>query len=157
MKKSILKTSNRIYGYIIGLLGFSMGCQACESGAKMYGSPPVEYGTPTASYVISGKVTDAKNNPIKDINVNVVLNNNSVEQISTKDNGEYRFENSSYTTDLRYTITYQDIDGAENGGEFADQTKNVVFSSADFTGGDGNWNQGKAEKVVNVVLEEKAE
>lgn len=149
MKKHILKSSNRIYGYIIGLLGFSMGCQACGQHADMYGQPH-------ADYKISGRVTDASNNPIKGIEITVKDVYYDEAKPQTDASGNYSIEFSEFPNQT-IEILYKDIDGAENGGAFADQTEKIPFQSEDFTGGSGNWYDGKAEKVVNVVLEEKAE
>lgn len=149
MKKNILKTSNRIYGYIMGLLGFSLGCQSCGLLAKAYGSP-------SADYIISGRVTDATNNPIKNIEVNIIRENDgkeySIEKLNTDDKGEYIFNHSQTSAEAKFSIKYHDTDGVENGGEFEDMSQGVEFKRADFTGGDGDWYSGKATKNINATL-----
>lgn len=147
MKNKILKSSNWLYGLIIGLLGFTQGC-------NIYG--PVEYGVPHADYKISGRVTDAKNNPIKGIEITVKDVYYDEAKPQTDASGNYSMEFSEFPN-RSFEIVYKDLDGAENGGEFADMTENISFKSEDFTGGSGNWYDGKAAKVVDVVLKEKAE
>lgn len=154
MKKRILKSSNWLYGLIIGLLGFSIGCQTSGRHAEMYGPPPTpEYGCPVVTYVVSGKVTDENNHPIKDIQVDFTSQNELLGSVQTNDQGKYLFQQVIPKTDLINKIIYRDTDGIRNGGEFETTTKEVTFNNEDFTGGDGNWNQGEAKKEVNVILE----
>lgn len=155
MKKSILETSNRIYGIIIGLLGFSLGCQSCGQQADMYGSPTVEYGTPMATYIFSGKVTNADKAPIEGIEITVKDAKNPVNQLTDK-SGSYKLEYTDYPK-ANVEITYKDIDGAKNGGEFEEYTEKIGLKDADFTGGSGSWYEGEVKKSINIVMEEKTE
>lgn len=150
MKNSILKTSNWIYGLIIGLLGFSQGC-------KSLGGSSVEYGQPHADYKISGRVTDASNNPIKNIEVNILEHTYdgkeySVKKINTDDLGKYIYTHVGGSGEMTFSIKYTDTDGVENGGEFENMTQDVEFKRGDFTGGDGDWYAGEATKNVNTTL-----
>lgn len=150
MKNSILKTSNRLYGFVMGLLGFSLGCQSC-------GLQTDEYGAPSADYIISGRVTDAKNNPIKNIEVNIIEHTYdgkeySVKKLNTDDFGKYIYTHAGGSEEMTFSIKYSDTDGVENGGEFENMTQGVEFRHEDFTGGDGNWYAGKATKTANATL-----
>lgn len=155
MKKSILNTSNRIYGFIISLLGFSLGCQSCGQQAKMYGSPTVEYGTPMATYIFSGKVTNADKTPIEGIEITVKDAKTTVNQLTDK-SGDYKLEYVDFPKG-NVEITYKDIDGAKNGGEFEEYTEPISLKDADFTGGSGSWYEGEVKKTVNIVMQEKKE
>lgn len=150
MGKNILKTSNRICGFILGLLGFSLGCQSCGLQTDAYGSP-------SADYVITGRVTDANSNPIKNIEVNITREEGgkdySIGILNTDDKGEFLFEKiREGWGETNYTLKYRDTDGVENGGEFEDMTQGVEFKYEDFTGGDHDWYSGKATKIVNATL-----
>lgn len=139
MKNKLIKTSSYVLSMLLSILGFS-SCTNIEDA-------PCMYGVPSASFAISGKVTDSENNPIKGI------------QISTKSqiaesnsDGSYSLDvTNGFPTDL--TIKFKDIDGTENGSY---ETKEVLeeFDSSDFVGGD-DWDSGTATRTVNVTLTEK--
>lgn len=59
MKKIALKTYGKILAFILSFFGLS-SCEIIE--------PRVEYGTPSADYIVKGKVSDKfTNQPIKGI------------------------------------------------------------------------------------------
>lgn len=154
-----MNSANRIYGFLISLLGFSQGCSTIGGHSDLYGPPPVPaYGCPAARHIISGRVTGQNNDPIKDIVVKIKSIDHNIDGgVFTNSNGEYVFEETSPLTNITYNITFKDIDGAENGGEFADKKEEVVFKDEDFLNPDGEWYNGEVKKVVDVVMEEKTE
>lgn len=125
----------------------------------MYGPPiVVEYGSPYAEFVLKGSVTDTEGNALENIRVilkpyegypeaNYTLRTNSA--------GRYEFDAMSVFPSIQMTVTAEDTDGTDNGGEFAPQDAVVELKSSDFTDGDG-WYAGKAEKTVDFQLEEIA-
>ncbi|MEG2317881.1 MAG: radical SAM-associated putative lipoprotein [Rikenellaceae bacterium] len=143
MKNQVLKTSNWVYALLIGILGFSQGCSDSDDDEFM-----LEYGCPHADFVISGKVIDAANKPIKGIEVATPTANQK-----TDENGSYSLK---YTTMPMQAIeiTYKDIDGVENGGEFKEEAKSIALTDTDFVGGD-SWYKGKVEKVIDAQLKIK--
>lgn len=153
MKRRILKSANWIYGLIIALLGFSQGCSISGIGAKMYGPQPVEYGAPNAYFKISGRVTDKNDNPIKSIEIKV-KNTSTQDQFKTDELGNYILEYSDFPRNI-VEITYKDIDGEENGGEFEEHTETIEIKDSDYKEGSGNWYKGKVEKVINTKLKLK--
>ena len=138
---------------ILGVLGFS----AC--GDDDPADTPSAYGTPTATYIYRGTVTDEEGNPIKDIDV--VLHGviegsmNASLVIKTDKNGVFRtgYLNTSQT--WVETIDFVDRDGEANGGDFESQTLEVKdLDSKKVTEGSG-WYQGEFEVQANVQLEKK--
>lgn len=149
MKKNILSTSNWIYGILISLIGFSFGCSKFGKKADMYGSP-------SANFIISGKVTDKQNNPINGIEINLIekTDNKSYTLQTTKsgDNGEFHIIHTDSPREITYTVSYHDADGEANGGDFEDMSQNIEFKNEDYTGGSGMWYKGEAKKTANAVL-----
>lgn len=137
---------------ILGALGFSVA--SCEE----IGGRLVEYGCPHADFAISGRVTVAENGEaLKGIQVVV----EKIREDYTRNDTLYTNENGMYNIAGDYdfldsiNLTFTDIDGLDNGGEFSSKTETVKFRSKDFKGGDDRWYQGKAEKELNVNLELK--
>ena len=120
---------------------------------------PVMYGTPSADYEIKGKVLDADGDPIKGVKVNVQDDWHSAftsqgTECQSLDNGDYSVRIKTFPTDKLHLIV-QDIDGAENGGEFEEKTVELDFSNIKYTGDDDAWYWGKKSLEQNIVLEEK--
>ena len=141
---------------ILGVLGFSACGGDDDDGPS---STPSAYGTPTATYIYRGTVTDEEGNPIKDIDV--VLHGviegsmNASLVIKTDKNGVFRtgYLNTSQT--WVETIDFVDRDGEANGGDFESQTLEVKdLDSKKVTEGSG-WYQGEFEVQANVQLEKK--
>lgn len=151
MKTQLLKSTNWIYGLILGLLGFS-GCA---------GNNTEEYGMPNATYIISGKVTNQQNSPIK--NIEIILQQKewgdddkytTVEKTMSDENGDFNIKYNNSPTE-KFKINYHDTDGIENGGEFENMTQGLEFKSDEYTGGSGSWYKGEAKRTVNAVLTPK--
>ncbi len=128
---------------MLSLLGFS-GCS--ESGGNVYSEPDM-YGTPTEDFRFMGTLTDSEGNPIQGINVNV---RSSSDDVVTDAEGAFL---TDLTTEIDnyYTVTFTDIDGVENGGEF--ETKQVEVKSGESEDIDGR----EVFDLGIVTLDEKAE
>lgn len=146
MKKRIRK---RLSFLLLALLGFSTACEKLKNEEKPYAM----YGTPRADFRARGKVTDNEGNPIRGIQVRNEAY--SDKGILTAEDGSYDISGSMFTSQVQLTFT--DIDGPANGGEFAAREVDVKFTEADRTGkGDGSWYTGSfAREEVDVTLEEK--
>ena len=108
------------------------------------------YGTPYFDYKVKGKVTDKEGNPIKGIEVG----SHDVKSVTTGNDGDYELSGKNYSRDLE--ITFTDIDGPENGGEFAEKEITVEFTEADRTAKGQNWSSGSfARTGVDAALEKK--
>lgn len=130
---------NKLLILLLGLLGFG-----CSEGAE-------EYGTPHADYRFIGRVTDAAQQPVPQILVEVG------DQLGRTDaNGNYdlRILNGTIPRD---GIRFTDTDGPENGGDFAPQTLSIDPRQAEQTGpGDGKWYDGEFTFTIDAELAPKS-
>ncbi len=123
-----MKLSSRIIARILTLCGISLTCTAC-------------YGIPQADYMmrIEGLVTAEETGaPIEGISIQ--------SKVLYREYGDSEYHKTTVESD-RYgqyvlyegspfapviTITAEDIDGVENGGEFASQTIEITLDHSDF-------------------------
>lgn len=145
----------RFIYWLLTMLGFS-SMVSCDGDIKQHADM---YGTPSADYEIKGKVLDADGDPIKGIKVNVQDDWHSAftsqgTECQSLDNGDYSVRIKTFPTDKLHLIV-QDIDGAENGGEFDNKTIELDFSKIEYTGDKGAWYKGKKSLEQDIVLEEK--
>jgi putative lipoprotein (rSAM/lipoprotein system) len=103
----------------------------------MYGVVP-KYGMPV--YEINGIVTDKEtSNPIQNIQIVRQVTSEYGDTVYTNIDGKYTFH-----SDLsNFYLKVKDIDGEENGGDFATQEVNVKFTKNEYA------------KTVNIELEKK--
>ena len=128
------------------LLGFATACNNEEDQPKVVSM----YGVPYNNYKIKGKVTDKAGQPIKDIEVDSY----DVRPVTTGSDGSYELSGQNFGGDLE--ITFTDIDGPANGGDFAAKTVTVEFTEADRTAKGKGWDRGSfAKSGVDITLEEK--
>ena len=141
MKKRIRK---RLSLLALALLGFATACD----------KKPVDmYGTPRADFRARGKVSDNEGRPIRGIQVRSEAYEGR--EILTSEDGSYDISGSMFPNRMRLTFT--DIDGPDNGGEFLERAVDVKFTQDDRTGkGDGSWYSGSfAREGSDVTLEVK--
>ena len=142
---------------LIGALGFT----ACsENGDNDGGGGAMcEYGTPTVHFAVKGRVTDEDGNPIKGIvisstGVGDVGVDKTLEAVSAED-GSFATERIKAFS-VYGKLTFTDIDGAENGGEFETQTVELhTLPETKIAEGDGGWDVGEYEVTANVKLKAK--
>jgi len=134
----ISKTYRILISALLALLGFS-----CGNGREL----PVEYGTPKATYKAKGVVvSEEDNSPIKGICAQFTSGSNTV---YTGGNGSFSLEGDEFPRQKLY-VKLIDVDGEEN-GSFAGMEIEADFTNAAFTGGDGHWYEGKAEKDLGII------
>lgn len=140
MKIKLLKTYNVLIAGILALLGFATACD-----------PKDEYGTPSAKFIVNGKVTSlGTEQPIENIRVTM-----QGDTTYTNAEGEYQVVDEwGFPTDQTYNIEFRDIDGEVN-GEFNDLNTTVEFNDPEFSDGDGNWYSGETSKDFDVKLTPK--
>lgn len=138
MKKIITKS--------LSILGFTIPMFGCDA--------PEMYGTPWADYEVKGKVLDADGDPIKGIKVSLIEDQYNSQSTQSLENGSFKVSLGTIPFD-KLKLTAQDIDGAENGGEFEEKTVELDFSKIEYTGDKDAWYSGKKSLEQDIVLEEK--
>lgn len=138
MKKIITKS--------LSVLGFTIPMFGCDA--------PEMYGTPWADYEVKGKVLDADGDPIKGIKVSLIEDQYNSQSTQSLENGTFKVSLGTIPFD-KLKLTAQDIDGAENGGEFEEKTVELDFSKIKYTGESDGWYHGKKSLEQDIVLEEK--
>lgn len=134
--------------FLLSALGFTTACENEDKGTVCM------YGTPLIDFELQGTVTDGEGNPIPGIEVSTDEPGNKT---ATASDGSYRL--SGQVIPNRVQLRFTDVDGAENGGEFASQELLVEFTEEDRTGeASGSWNMGSfARSGVDATLPAKPE
>ena len=143
----------RFIYWLLAVLGFGslVGCEQV----------PVMYGSPSADYEIKGKVLDADGDPIKGIKVEVQTYVAGPEPIPiirkfSLDDGTYDASVQTFPVS-KLRLVAQDVDGAENGGEFAERTIELDFSKVEATGDKDAWYNGTKSIEKQIVMQEKSD
>lgn len=92
----------KILTRLFAMFGMTLTCVAC------YGTMYTEF-TPSLRRA-SGIVEDSEGNPIKGIKVSMVSQN-----CFTDESGRFYIQDGAALSDI---VTFEDVDGQENGGEF---------------------------------------
>lgn len=134
---------NKLWAGLFLLFGFTLtDCQK-----DMYGSPH-------ADFEVKGKVTDEAGTPVEGIRVSVKpAEGGDYPSMSSQTGaaGEYQMSERRWMyLDISLNVIAEDIDGEANGGEFATQIIPIELKKSDFTGGDGDWCNGKAKKTLTL-------
>ena len=147
--------------FMVALKKASEGSGAWDEGfyiaedvvVKMYEDMPAEYGTPIVEFSVKGRVVDADSNPIPNIEVSW---GNMYGKTVTAEDGTFEYRNEEIGFEMNdVTLTFTDVDGEENGGDF--ETEDVQVPLTQIDPGDGNWDCGDyAATDVVVVLDRKA-
>ena len=145
-----VKTSNAFIAWLLAILGFASSCDKLNP-------QPDEYGTPSAKFIINGKIESASSNtPIK--NILVIMQRDSslfLKDTAFSDNeGNYQVDYRLFPTDTKFDIQFQDTDGVEN-GSYVNLDTVVEFKDPKFTNGDGHWYSGEVTKELNIKLNPK--
>lgn len=147
VKKHWFAFQNKSISYLISFLG--IGSAAVFNGC-MYGSPVVEYGTPSAVFKVTGNVTSNTNEKIQGIKITM-----QIKTTKSDGDGKYVIGVKDFPKDQEYKVQFMDNDGSQNGGEFITLDTVVKFTDPKFEDGDGDWFSGTASKELNVKLEKK--
>lgn len=145
MKRNLLEKHNKFLAFLLSVIGVG---GACTFGGCAYGTP-MEYGTPTATFKVHGKVLADENTGIGGIQVGLLK-----QTTLSKSDGTYEIGINDFPTDQKYVLEFDDIDGAAN-GEFAPLDTTISFVDPEFKNPDGHWYKGETSKEVNVVLKPK--
>lgn len=145
MKKIIAKS--------LSILGFTIPIFGCDV--------PDMYGTPSATYEVKGKVLDADGDPINGIKITMQdddtdPNPYEIAESQSLENGDYKIRLNTFPIDHFY-LSVEDIDGAENGGDFESQMVEVDFSKVEYKGDKDAWYHGTKSLEQDIVLVEKSD
>ena len=160
----------KVIAAVMGLLGFA----ACDpltifEEPDVYGPGPTpysddllcEYGTPMATFKFIGQATDEAGNPVEGIRIIV----DPGAEYSPKDT-LFTGEDGKAGMTLRYdwpdtnsmTVSFDDVDGEDNGGEFESQVLSGKDLTQEQTGEpSGNWYEGEFTITANAVLSKKSD
>lgn len=148
MKKKYLKVSNCLLTGMLALLG-------CSSN-EPFNDPDIvlEYGTPSATYQIKGKVVDhTTKEPLRDMKVVVTPGNNSKEYFSkdtltTSADGTFAKDFERIFPCDEFKVIAQDTTG-----NYGKDSIQVTITKQDYApGSSSNWFSGIAKKEVTVMM-----
>lgn len=118
MKNGMEQIWKHLAAGIMGLLGFA-SCGKIDNILK----PRYMYGQPYANFKALGTVRDEDGNPIKGIQVIVRQHWSHLEpadnKLFTDAEGTYQLIRDVFDGLESVTVTFEDVDGGENGGDFA--------------------------------------
>lgn len=139
MKKLAIKTYGKIVTFTIAFLGIIIGNESC-----------VMYGTPSADFIIRGKVTDVNTNqPIPKIRIVVPFLHSADygDTVYTNLNGEYVVKQNDFPifSEPRRVLA-SDVDGEENGLYLSDTLEFSFTKNDRIKRGSGSWYEGTFEK-----------
>jgi len=140
LTRNWIKKYNSILFVMIGLLGFAVACTK---------DSPVEYGTPSADFILNGVVENQASQPISNIKVRV-----GWDSTYTAIDGKFSLKNRYFPADQSFIFKLTDIDGVAN-GNYQNKDTTIAFTNNTFTNGDGHWYSGKVEKSVIIKLTSK--
>jgi len=146
LETRLLKSYNAIIVIFLTLFGY-----ACSKSPINPIDIRTEYGTPSAKFIVQGKVMSVLNNQAID-NIQVVMKGDTV---MTDQSGNYQVADKfGFPTDQTYTVQFNDIDGNLN-GSFDNLDTTVEFKNPKFTNGDGHWYSGETKMNVDIKLNPK--
>lgn len=131
----------RFSAWLLCLIGFGSSV-ACSPGMVAD-----EYGSPYASFEVKGKVTDQQGNPIPGIQV--TCDAMYIQPVYTESDGSYALDGDGFPRE-KIQVSFEDVDGEENGGLFA--ARSVSVETVHVKDGDGNWDFGVYEAEANAEL-----
>ena len=160
MKSGIKSIWRHLAAAVLGLLGFA-SCDIIGFGLAMYGEPH-------ADFKALGTVSDETGKPVEGIRVairqhrhyentsDVIYDQNDWyenDTLYTDSNGAYELSKTIFDKPKDVRIVFEDIDGAENGGEFepAEATPEIKRTKK----GDKSWYGGAFEVKADVTLKKK--
>ena len=144
MKNNLIK----LFKILLAVLGFASTITSCR----------VEYGCPYGDFQLKGNVTDENDAQIKGIRVAVSASypNPDIEgpkdTVYTNEKGQYILVNDYFYNFDKVHLKFDDVDGAENGGEF--ETMEVDARIVQIEDG-RDWYSGTFEASADVTMIKK--
>lgn len=144
MRKRLLNKVNQVLALCLSALGLA----GCTSPVQC------EYGTPYATFVAEGNVTNETNEGVEGVKI-VVREYDAMpieeSYISTKTAADGTYRTSDGTTIFPVDSVW--IHAIDNTGTYADDSAKVKVNYV--TKGDGHWYRGEAEAKADFVLRNK--
>lgn len=127
---------NKLLWFLLSLLGFGTSCSDNDNTPENF---MCEYGTPSATFSVKGKVTDDEGKPIPGIEVQL---EKDYDKQLTDEQGNFEFVKSLtfHIDEKPMPLRFTDIDGPEN-GSFEPATVDVQFTQNPDVK-PGSWYQG---------------
>ena len=142
----------RLYGAVLSVLLSVLGFSSCSKEEMRE-----EYGSPHADFIMQGTVTDEQGNIINDYQD--FDDGRCWYNLASKKTayyGEYYLYYQDFPGSKYTKLIVQDVDGEANGGEFASDTLDIDYESAEqIKKGDGNWYEGTFRITQNIQLKKK--
>lgn len=164
LNRKLIRGTNWALAGLLSLLGFS-GCSDNDDGGLV-----AEYGTPMASFIVTGKVMDTDGKALEGIQVVVptvdhcqvstsgviydkpVITEEVRDTLYSKSNGEFEYKYSGFPADtVRIHMKFEDI---LTEPRYSSDSTSVSFSPKDLKGGE-RWYRGRSEKNIEVKLKNK--
>ena len=134
-RKKLAKKHNSLIIWILSIFGIACNNIACE------------YGTPEATFNISGTVRSAESHqPIG--HIRVIMDRDTA--YSTAD-GRYSVSVRSFPSSQTFNLGFFDSDGPANGA-YQPKDSLVSFVEPEFKNGDNHWYSGETSKVIDIDL-----
>ena len=148
MKIKLIDKHNKFIAFLLSVIGIG---GACTFGGCAYGVGPIapEYGVPSATFKVIGKVSSVDGSKIK--GVRVILQNDTAH---TDIDGKFNVQANDFPEDKDFDIEFDDTDGELNGA-FNSLDTIVSFVDPEFKNGDDHWYAGETSKEFNVKLKPK--
>ena len=139
---------------ILGLLGFASCDKVIDIGGVL-----CMYGQPHADFKALGSVKDETGKPVEGIRVSIAQKGlytserDANDTVYTDAKGAFLVSKSVFSRPESVSIIFEDVDGAENGGEFrkAEANPDVVQTKK----GDEAWYGGAYEVEADVVMKKE--
>ena len=163
MKKRCANIYKIIGVFLLSILGFpSCSKEEPEPLQSPYVNPGemmLAYGTPIAVYKVSGRVFSGSGQPIAGIKVDVMFSQDWSYDFNGKSTILYTAADGSFSSEFRnyprnnVTISFTDVDGKKNHGDF--QSQSVTVAAKQTEKGDGYWFMGTYSVSTTVKLNKK--
>jgi len=147
-----LRNYNLIITTLMAMLGFATACDDIID-------PKMEYGTPSADFIVKGKVTSKSTGEVVPY-VKVVMRADTTpindvyhfgcDSVMTDANGNYETIINDFPGEAVFKLHVEDVDGSVNGSYQSFDTT-FTFTDPQYTGGDG-WYEGKTTQELNIEL-----
>ncbi|MFT4221708.1 radical SAM-associated putative lipoprotein [Dysgonomonas sp.] len=147
MKNRVISFYSKIISFLLVLLGFS-SCSLID--------PKDEYGVPSAKFKVKGQVVDAETeNSIGNIKAALGLPSEQdgvkgvyyIDSVYTGKDGKFEVDIRDYPDIRKLVLKIEDSEKEI----FETRVDTIDFTGSNFSGGSGNWYEGKAVKDLGKV------